>query len=114
MTFAKTFKRGDRVQMEGRRGAFIRTARGGHNEAVVEWDGGEMATVDYDALRHAPVRVIGEMPAAAPRLCPQCGNALTLDPDAIKFTPMAGQRTLKKTVLVAACGFCEFIHEVAR
>ena len=114
MTFEKTFRRGDRVVLDGHFGAFQRAAY--RNQAVVIWEkDGQPAPVDYDSLAHAPVLVIGPRPPAAPRRCPQCGNALTLDPDAIKFTPRPdGQRPVKTKVRVAACGFCDFIQEIPK
>ena len=114
MTFAKTFRRGDRVALDGIFAVFVRAAY--RNQAVITLEAdGVMVNVDYDSLAHAPVMVIGPTPPAAPRRCPQCGNALTLDPDAIKFTPRPdGQRPVKTKVRVAACGFCDFIQEVPK
>jgi hypothetical protein len=58
MTFAKTFRKGDRVQLDGQRGTFLRADYG--NRAVVDWDSKAMPpSVDYDALAHAPVEVVG-------------------------------------------------------
>lgn len=112
MTFVKTFRRGDSVRLGTLRGTFLRPGYG--NLATVEWADGSMSSVDYDLLAHAPVTVVGPVPPRPPATCPRCGNALTVDPDAVKCTPWPGLPPERKAVAVTACGFCDFIKEVVR
>lgn len=112
MTIAKTFRRGDSVRLGTVRGMFLRPGYG--NLAMVEWADGSMSSVDYDLLAHAPVTVVGPVPLRPPAHCPQCGHALTIDPDAVRSIPRPGLPPLRKAVAVTACGWCDFIQEVAR
>jgi len=118
MTFAKTFKRGDRVEdariTGGMRGTFCRMEDNGAN-AVIAWDGLGQHVEPMAILRHAPVTVIGPTPPKAPTDCPQCGQRLSVDHEAIRFTPRQGAvPQSKKVVSVAACGFCDFLTELPR
>lgn len=123
MTFARTFRRGDRVQVHAGtcvpcgayvHGTFLRGCGSDGVMCVVNIDGAGQQAVPSSGLRHAPVTVIGPVPPAAPEHCPQCGQPLTVDSSAVRFTPRAGAPALRTQVMVAACGFCDFIQEVAK
>lgn len=116
MTFARTFRRGDRVQHVEEslcRGTFVRYSRVA-GEAIVDFGGdGGVDSIKVALLRHAPVAIVGALPSAPPKYCPLCGQAVDVS-DAIKVTPRRGWPSIKRLVRVVACGFCEFLEEVKR
>ncbi len=116
LTFAKTFRRGDRVAytlVDGTVavGEFVRISRESGFAIVEIGDPDGLISVDFETLRHAPVEVVGPLPAPLPTACPDCGGTLTVDPEARKGTPQPGGRTRYRTVRVAFCGGCEYAVE---
>lgn len=114
MTFAKTFRPGDRVELNGIRGTFRRLSFG--QQAIVEWDKpGNPGGVDYNRLSHAPVTVIGTIPTLAPRtvptVCPDCGAPVDIEDEALKIDPARpGEWT---TARVAFCCGCEWMMQLS-
>lgn len=115
MTFARTFRRGDRVVHVDDRlkaGAFVRyVSHTCGQDAVVHYDGDGQVTAPVTVLRHAPVHVVGNRPPVLPTYCPWCGSTVTIDPEAVRVTPLPGHRPLLRRVRVAACDGCEHIQE---
>ena len=114
MTFAKTFKKGDRVgriYASDARGTFCRYEWNA-DQAIVEWDDSTGQNVEHvAALRHVPVTVVGPVPPKPPDTCPWCGAETYLDNDVATIEP--GNDT-RRTILAVVCPECEFIEEVAK
>lgn len=111
---SRTFRRGDvvaHVEEPLCRGRFVRISRV-VGEAIVDFglDGG-IASIPLAQIKHAPVTVVGPLPTPLPTTCPSCGAPLTIDAEAVRYTPRAGWPARRQTVRVAACSGCEFIQE---
>ena len=121
MTFAKVFKKGDRIRFGDHVGTFIRLGRVSGEAIVSSATQLQMFTVPFDELRHAPVTVVGPTPMKPRTVCPQCGAGLTAN-DATKTDARELVRSQgglwysrpRTEVRVVACGFCDFLEEVKR
>ena len=122
MTFATTFKKGDRVSLHSGphvpRGSFIRGTFQRHEHdlrlAIVDLDGVGQTIVECVYLKHAPVDIIGPPLLDPPTSCPDCGSELTIDPEAVRVTPRGDMPPHYATVRVAACSGCEWIVELPK
>ena len=113
MTFARRFRKDERVTVHGQRGLFVREH--GVNQAIVRLDGGTILHVEHDDIRHAPVDVVGARIVKRLTTCPDCGHDLSYDHDVLEVTPRKGATPRRKRAIAAVvCGFCEFIQEVTR
>ena len=112
-TFAKTFKRGDRVEHVEEslcRGIFLRLHGDGFSAEVDFGGDGGVDVLPLSDLRHAPVTVVGPLPPKAPSACPDCGGAIFVDFSAEMFDPTEARPKLRK-VRAAFCSACEWAKE---